>query len=645
MNNPTHTPADIALAAWKAAGLKPKTLSMYRIRWKSWQTWCDANGIDPLGATHDDYTAFQADHKYNTRTRAEHASALFHPYRHVGKPSPAHRPTSQNHGSKSNSDPILKRFESWCKANGTTSLPAQLQDVVSFLTELAKTHPKSYLKHAVTAIGRMHTMAGYAPPSREPEVTSALKHLKGTPKQLVTDTYHAERRNRRIAQWTDWHREQGFEPAAATAAATAEHFLQFLKQLATTSSADTLKTCRYEIAHMYPDRSITYNSQTDALIEATPPAGTRRAEHSALRKQADAEIALILQTEADLMEDQGSHLPIEKRKRIARAMAHADITDQTLLSYVRYAWLPFKEWCKTNGTSPETATPGDVSAFLCEIADEAGPTYASATLDGLNHVFKRIRPSDNPANVASVRKTVKGLKRERPSPPQQATAIGTEDLAILIKTAHNERPRELEDRNRLRAAVDIALICTMYDSAIRAEEAAEAEWDDLHNAPDGRGGSVLTIRSSKTDQLHEGAVQYLTKFTTDAINHMKDVRQELGIADKEDDRIFRLNAQSIYRHIRAACKFAKLQGRYTAHSLRVGSAQDLLTENFSDAQIMHHHRWKSETSLNHYTKATKAEKNAVAQREQRRKQDGHTRKPKHNNYGIKVPHNKARLGQ
>ena len=124
MNNPTHTPADIAIAAWKAAGLKPETLRRYRIRWESWQTWCDANGIDPLGASHDDYTAFQADHTYKTRIRAEHASALFHPYRHVGKPSPAHRPPSQNRASKQSSDPILKRFESWCKANGTTSLPA-----------------------------------------------------------------------------------------------------------------------------------------------------------------------------------------------------------------------------------------------------------------------------------------------------------------------------------------------------------------------------------------------------------------------------------------------------------------------------------------------------------------------------------------
>ena len=137
---------------------------------------------------------------------------------------------------------------------------------------------------------------------------------------------------------------------------------------------------------------------------------------------------------------------------------------------MRYAWIPFKtSWCPANSTSPEQATPGDISAFLCEIADEKGPTFADNTFNGLNYVFKRVRPTDNPAAVASVRKTLRGLKRERPSPPRQATPIGTEDLAILIKTAHN-RPREFEDKNRLRAAVDIALLCTMHDSATRAEE-------------------------------------------------------------------------------------------------------------------------------------------------------------------------------
>ena len=461
----------------------------------SWQPWCDANGIDPLGASHDDYTAFQADHTYKTRIRAEHASALFHPYRHVGKPSPAHRPPSHSHASKSNFDPTLKRFESWCKANGATSLPARLQDVVSFLTELAKTHPKSYLKRALTAIGRIHTMAGYPPPSLEPEVTSALKHLKGTPRQLVTDTDHSERRNRRIAQWTDWCREQGFEPADATA----EHFLQFLKPLATTASADTLKIYRSDIANMYLDRSITHNSQTDALIEATPPAGTRRAEHSALRKQADAEIALILQTEADLMEEQSSHLPSEKRKRIARAMAHADITDQTLLRYVRYAWLPFKEWCKTNGTSPETATPGDVSAFLCEVADEAGPTlrlHHSRRAESCLQPNKAIRQSckgcqcqEDPTRPET-RTTQPSHNRQSPSAPTS--------LPSSSKTAPQSRntasPRT---KTRLRSAVDIALLHTMHDTGMRGEEAAEVEVNDLHDARNGRGGSVLIIRRSR----------------------------------------------------------------------------------------------------------------------------------------------------
>ena len=111
----------------------------------------------------------------------------------------------------------------------------------------------------------------------------------------------------------------------------------------------------------------------------------------------------------------------------------------------------------------------------------------------------------------------------------------------------------------------------MYDSAIRAEEAAEAEWDDLHDAPDGRGGSVLTIRSSKTDQLHEGAVQYLTKFTTDAINHMKDVRQELGIADKEDDRIFRLTATIYLPPYQGSLQIRKIAGQ--VHSALAQSRQ------------------------------------------------------------------------
>ena len=373
MSNHTQPPAEIAQAAWQAAGLKPKTFGQHKRWWIPWEEWCDAEGINPLAATNDDFEAFVADQELNTRMRRWYSTLLFQPYRSIGKPNPARRPTSQSKASIDGRAPILKRFQSWCKANNASYLPARYQDVAAFLTELAKTFSHSYLQAASTAIARIHTDAGYSPPSSEPEVASALKHLKGTPRQLVTDTHYAESRERRLAQWTDWCRQHRFEPAGATA----EQFLQFLQQLATRLSARVLKGYRFEIAHMYADRSITYNPQTQALIDATPTGTERKAERDAASQIIEAEIQWILRTEAQLMEPFNSNLSDERRERVARAMAHADVNDLTLLDYVRYAWMPFKGWNGNKGTSPETATPGDVSDFLCKVADEKGTSIES----------------------------------------------------------------------------------------------------------------------------------------------------------------------------------------------------------------------------------------------------------------------------
>ena len=637
MSNHTQTPSEIAQAAWQAAGIKPKRFGDYKHLWSTWEEWCDAECINPLAATHDDFEAFVADQEFNTYMRHQYSASLFQPYRSVGKANPARRPTSLNKASIDRRAPILKRFKSWCKANNTIYLPARYQDIAAFLTEMAKTYSPSYLQTASTTIARMHTDAGYSTPAHEPEVSSALKHLKGTPRQLVTDSKAAKSRDRRIAQWTDWCRQHRFEPAGA------EHFLQFLQQLATRVSAGVLKRYRFEIARMYADRSITHNPQTQALIDATPTGAERKAERDAARQIIDAETQWILRTEAQLMEPFNSNLSHERRERVAQAMAHADVNDDSQLGYVRYAWMPFKEWNGNKGASPKTATPGDVSDFLCKVADEKGTLYAHKTLSGLLYVFSRIRPNDNPADFASVRKTLRGLTREKPSPPTQAKPIGTNELAIIVEAAPNRKHRESEDQARLRSAVDIALLRVMHDTGMRGDEAAEVKLNDLHDARDGRGGSILILRRSKTDQLHAGASLYLTKVATDAINNMLHIRQELEIPD-DDPRIFRLSKQSIYHRIRAACKHAGLTGRYTMHSLRVGVTQDLIAEGFSDAQIMNVLRWKSQASLSHYGRDLAAERNVIAQREQELKQDGQTKKRRPNDYAIRPPHSKAQLG-
>ena len=639
MSNHTQTPAEIAQAAWQAAGIKPRNFSQYKRWWITWEEWCDAECINPLAATNDDFEAFVADQELKIRMRRWYSTLLFQPYRSIGKANPARSPTSQSKASIDRRAPILKRFKSWCKANNTIYLPARHQDIAAFLTELSKTYSPSYLQTASTTIARMHTDAGYSTPAREPEVSSALKHLKGTPRQLVTDTHYAESRDRRVAQWTDWCRQHRFEPASATA----EHFLQFLQQLATRLSAGVLKGYRFEIARMYADRSITHNPQTQALIDATPTVAKRKAERVAARPIIDAEIQWILRTEAQLMEPFNSNLSDERRERVARAMAHADVNDDSQLDYVRYAWMPFKEWNGNKGTSPETATPGDVSDFLCKVADEKGTLYAQKTFSGLLYVFSRIRPNDNPADFASVRKTLRGLTREKPSPPQQAQPIGTNEIAIIVEAAPNQKHRESEEHAKLRSAVDIALLRAMHDTGMRGDEAAEVKLNDLHDARNGRGGAILIIRRSKTDQLHIGASLYITKVTNDAIKDMLHIRQELEIPD-DDPRIFRLSKGAIYHRIRAACKHAGLTGKYTMHSLRVGVTQDLIAEGFSDAQIMNILRWKSQASLAHYGRDLAAERNAIAQREQELKQDGQTKKRRPNDYAIRPPHSKAQLG-
>ena len=93
---------------------------------------------------------------------------------------------------------------------------------------------------------------------------------------------------------------------------------------------------------MYADRSITHNPQTQALIDATPTVAKRKAERVAARPIIDAEIQWILRTEAQLMEPFNSNLSDERRERVARAMAHADVNDDSQLDYVRYAWMPFQ---------------------------------------------------------------------------------------------------------------------------------------------------------------------------------------------------------------------------------------------------------------------------------------------------------------
>ena len=114
------------------------------------------------------------------------------------------------------------------------------------------------------------------------------------------------------------------------------------------------------------------------------------------------------------------------------------------------------------------------------------------------------------------------------------------------------------------------------------------------------------MRSSKTDQDHEGAVLYLGP---NAVTALQTIRPENPGADI---RVFALSERQISRRISAAASAAGIRGDFAGHSPRVGMAIDLAASGCELPALMTAGRWESPTMPARYTRAQAAGRGAVA---------------------------------
>ena len=158
----------------------------------------------------------------------------------------------------------------------------------------------------------------------------------------------------------------------------------------------------------------------------------------------------------------------------------------------------------------------------------------------------------------------------------------------------------------MRAAVDVALLEVMRDGLLRGSEASALRWGDLEFHTDGSGR--LHVLRSKTDQTAEGAVLYLGPAAVDALLA---IRPQEAVIDPGAS-VFGLSSRQISRRIKAATKMAGLGEGFSAHSPRVGMAQDLSAAGAELPELMTAGRWDSPTMPARYTEAQAAGKGAVA---------------------------------
>ena len=278
-------------------------------------------------------------------------------------------------------------------------------------------------------------------------------------------------------------------------------------------------------------------------------------------------------------------------------------------------WKDFTSWCLENRCAGVPADPADVGRYLEHLVETEGKTLATARMRlAAIAAAHRLGRHEDPTTRPLVKATVKRLVREYGKPKKQAKGLTSDALAAVKATAQiqrvhqgKRRRRETETQAAIRAAVDLALLQVMRDGLLRRSEAAALRWGDVEVHEDGSGR--LHVLRSKTDQTGEGSVLYLGPAAVEALLAIRPQEAVVG----PGANVFNLSAGQLSRRVKAATKMAGLGDGFSAHSPRVGMAQDLSAAGAELPELMTAGRWESPTMPARYTQAQAAGKGAVAQ--------------------------------
>ena len=269
-----------------------------------------------------------------------------------------------------------------------------------------------------------------------------------------------------------------------------------------------------------------------------------------------------------------------------------------------HAWDRFAAFAAARDASPMPADPLLVGQYLSMIGNECCPstvrTHAAA-------IAARHRDTgrESPCKHVGVKRAIEGHSRRRGRGEKQARPIDAEAFVNIREAALRARvgrggSLETEEQAQARGNLDIALVAVMRDAMLRRAEAAALTWNAIEIQSDCSGR--LTIERSKTDQLGEGSVAYLSPTTMETLSQIP----------KKGESVFRLSASQICRRIAAAAKAAGLGFGFSGHSPRVGMAIDLARVGTDLTSLMNAGRWRSPRMPARYTRNEVAGRNAVA---------------------------------
>lgn len=304
----------------------------------------------------------------------------------------------------------------------------------------------------------------------------------------------------------------------------------------------------------------------------------------------------------------------------------------------RSDWRVWRTWCKASSLPSFNPSAAQLEAFCAWYAPEhkiATTRRLGATITAMHVAAGFPDPLSQPMHAE--------VWREALNPPADAADPSDDDdepkdrRAIPVDQAEGLRNELLVqilakiDTTTLIGARDAALIRTTYDLLGRRSEVVALTVKDLKDDLRARSGTAK-IRRSKTDPTGKGTSLYLRPDTIHRLRHWLDLakikkgkifRALRGFAGKrqavdlppldaaELARILRRRVAAVLKNKDGTPKAAvKL---FSGHSCRVGAAQDMAEEGYTDLQIMLAGRWKSIAMVVRYTEHIRAKHGAMAQ--------------------------------
>lgn len=271
---------------------------------------------------------------------------------------------------------------------------------------------------------------------------------------------------------------------------------------------------------------------------------------------------------------------MDKVKGFIRASKSAS----TLRGYT-HDWQVFLEWCDAHGLCPLPASPECVASYIAESAERLKVGSLQRTLNAIAEAHKAIR-LEPPTHSALVANTMKGIRRTKGTAPLQKAPAMTDEIRLMI-AATDEGLIGLRDR---------ALLLVGFAGAFRRSELVSLTTADISFD---RGGLVILLRKSKTDQTGEGRRVGIPYGSNPDLCPIRNLQSWLEAASITTGPVFRavnrhgqvqvdgLSAQSVALIVKRLCERAGLDpAKYAGHSLRAGHATSAAINGASERSIM-----------------------------------------------------------